>query len=199
MDLTEAMEQLDAIHTHLARAQNYHGYRPLALAASGLAGLAAAPLQPWFVPEGEPLAFVRFWLVIAAGCAAVAVGATLLGYCTREDDFLRRRTRVVLGQFAPCLFAGAVLTFGLARAGDAAVAYLPGAWALVYGLGIIASLPYLPRPAGLVAAWYLGWGTVLMAVVAGPVPPGWAVGLPFGLGQLLAAFVLFRARKEVPA
>jgi hypothetical protein len=197
MNLTDAMEQLDAIHTHLARDRSYHGYRPLALALSGLAGLAAALVQPWWVSSEEPVAFVRYWVVVAAGCAALAGSATLLGYFTREDAFLRRRTRTVFGQFAPCLFAGAVLTFGLAREGESAIGYLPGAWALIYGLGIVASLPYLPRLAGLIAAWYLGWGLVLLTLLDASAPASWTVGVPFGVGQLLSAFVLVQARTEV--
>ena len=35
MELTEALERIDAIHGHLARSESYRGYRPAALALSG--------------------------------------------------------------------------------------------------------------------------------------------------------------------
>jgi hypothetical protein len=197
MNLNDALEQLDTIHTHLARAETYRGYRPMALACSGLAGLLAVMLQPWLVSSINPIVFVRYWVVVAIGSALLAGGVTVLGYFTREDEFARRRTRIVVGQFTPCLLVGAILTFILCRFADSTITLLPGVWALVYGLGIVASLPYLPRAAGLIAAWYLGWGMFLVALVDGPIPPGWVVGVPFGLGQLLSAFVLVRARQEI--
>jgi hypothetical protein len=167
----------------------------MALAVSGVAGLVAGVAQPWLVPPDEPLAFVRYWVLIAIACALLAGGVTVLGYFTREDEFLRRRTRTVLGQFVPCLFAGAALTAALSR-DSANVALLPGAWAIVYGLGTLASLPYLPREAGWVGAWYLAAGALLFLLVEGPVPAGWAVGLPFAVGQVFAALILSRARSR---
>jgi hypothetical protein len=195
MDLDDALDQLDAIHAHLARAETYPGYRPFALAVSGVAGLAAAVMQPWLVAPDEPLLFARYWLAIAVAGALLAGGVTVLGYFTREDEFARRRTRTVLGQFVPCLFVGAVLSHILMRQ-EATVVYLPAAWALVYGLGIVASLPYLPRSGFLVAAWFLAWGLYLAAFATGPVPAGWSVGVPFGVGQLIAAMVCRQARQE---
>lgn len=199
MNLDDALEQLDAIHAHLARSETYHGYRPLALAISGVAGLVAAVAQPWIVSNEDPQAFVRYWLLIALACAALAGGVTVLGYFTREDEFARRRTRTVLGQFVPCLFAGAVLTAVLCREVTGNVALLPGMWAIVYGLGTLASVPYLPRETGWVAAWFLTSGSLLLLLLEGPVPAGWSVGVPFCVGQVLAAVVLRRARSgEVP-
>src|SRR5439155_1012485 len=120
------------------------------------------------------------------GCALLGGGATLLGYLFHQEALARRQTRIVLRQFLPCLLAGAVATAALVRPErrDWAVSLLPGLWALVFGLGTVASLPYLPRPAGLVAAWYLFAGVVLLHLALEPVPSGWSVGLPFGLGQV---------------
>jgi len=195
MDLDDALDQLDAIHSHLARAETYHGYRPFALAVSGVAGLVAAVAQPWCVPADDPLRFAWYWLAVAVAGAILAGGVTVLAYFTREDEFLRKRTRTVLGQFVPCLFVGAVSSHLLMRQ-EATVAYLPAVWAMVYGLGIVASLPYVPRAGGLVAAWFLGCGLFLAVATQGPVPAGWAAGVPFGIGQLLAAYVFRQARSE---
>jgi hypothetical protein len=192
MNLDDALDQLDAIHSHLARAETYRGYSPAALSLSGVGGLVAALAQPWAVAE-EPLAFVRYWLLVAAGCALLAGSVTVLGYFAREDGFGRRRTRTVLGQFLPSLLVGGALTLALSRLGSG-VALLPGLWSLVYGLGVAASLPYLPRATGWVAAWYFAWGALLLLVTEAPVPAGWSVGVPFGLGQLLAAMVLSQPR-----
>jgi hypothetical protein len=127
----------------------------------------------------------------------LAGGATLVRYVLHEDAFARRRTRTVLRQMLPSLLSGAVVTLVLVRSEhqESVVRFLPGLWALIYGLGAVASLPYLPRLAAGVAAWYLVAGAFLLASVSGPVPSGWTVGLPFGCGQLLAAGVLFVCRQ----
>lgn len=189
MDLADALARIDAIHEHLARGESYRGYRPLALALSGVAGLLAAAAQPLFA-DG-PRAFVAYWVVVGLACGGLAGGATVFHYLYREDDAARKRSRVVLRQFVPCLFAGVVVTFALSRPAwqDLAVPLLPGLWALLFGLGTVASLPYLPRRAGLVAGWYLAAGVVLFAL-DGHDAGGWAVGVPFGVGQCLAAGVL---------
>jgi hypothetical protein len=197
MNLSEALEQIDTIHAHLARGEQYRGYRPLALALSGVVGLVAALLQPLVVAEGDGSAFVGYWVLVALGCAVVAGGATLVGYVFREDELARRRTRVVMRQFLPCLAAGAIATAALMRAerSEWAVSLLPGLWALFYALGVVASLPYLPRLSALVVAWYLLAGIGLLHFVDESVPTGWSVGLPFGIGQILAALILITGRR----
>src|SRR5262249_33867733 len=139
MDLAEALERIDAIHGHLARGERYRGYRPLALALSGVAGLLAAAAQPLFVAD-DPGSFVAYWVAGALACGGLAGGATVHGYFFREDDLARRRTAVVLRQFVPCLFAGVVVTVVLSRQPwrPLAVGLLPGLWALLFGLGTTA-------------------------------------------------------------
>jgi hypothetical protein len=194
MNVTDALEQIEAIHAQLAKGEEYRGYRPLALALSGLLGLLAAALQGCFVSEPDPAAFVRYWVLVALAAASVAGGGTVAAYLTHEDGHARRRTRTVIAQMLPSLLAGGVLTAALSRPGRASetVALLPGLWSLIYGLGTVASLPYLPRLAAAVAAWYLLAGAVLLWTAEGAVPSGWSAGLPFGTGQLLAAAILYR-------
>jgi hypothetical protein len=198
MDVTDALERIGAIHSHLAKGEEYRGYRPAALASSGALGLVAALAQPWLIAADDPSAFLRYWITVGLACAALAGSATAIGYLRQEDEFARRRTRTVIRQFLPCLLAGIAVTAALARPDRIAgsVVMLPGLWSLLYGLGTVASLPYLPRLAVVVAAWYLLAGWLLLSFVEGPVPSGWSVGLPFGIGQLLAAGVLYATRRS---
>ena len=46
--------------------------------------------------------------------------------------------------------SGGLVTAALARGGAELVAYLPGLWAVVFGLGMISARPYLPKGVGLV-------------------------------------------------
>ena len=47
--------------------------------------------------------------------------------------------------------AGAVVTVCLLRAGPGCTGWLPGLWAMLFGLGLVAARPYLPRHIGVVA------------------------------------------------
>jgi hypothetical protein len=68
---------------------------------------------------------------------------------------------------------------------------LPGLWELVFSLGIFASCRFLPRPMFAVGLWYLAAALACLVVESGPrtLSP-WAMGIPFGVGQLLVAAVL---------
>jgi hypothetical protein len=57
---------------------------------------------------------------------------------------------------------------------------------------VFASRPYLPRASGWIALFYYVAGFVWLWTARGPVPvSGWWVGGTFGVGQLLAALVLW--------
>lgn len=188
MDLGEALHRLDTVRDQAARGEARRSWHPAALAVSGFAGLLAALLQPDLSRAG----FVAWW----TGCAVVAalIGGlpTLLDYA-RQDDAERRATRLAWRQFLPCLLAGGVATWAMARS-EECVPLLPGLWALLFGLGAFAAMPYLPPGAWLVAAWYLGSGAVLLLAAGSPSP--WAVAVPFGVGQFLAALVMARGRER---
>ena len=138
MDLGEALERIDTIHAHLARGEQYRGYRPVALALSGGVGILAALAQPFVVRDAGPIAFIWYWVVVAVAGALLASSATVAGYVFREDELGRRRTRIIARQFLPCLFAGLVVTIALARGQqESAIVLLPGLWALFFGLGFL--------------------------------------------------------------
>lgn len=192
MRVTEALSQIEAIHEQLTKGEVYRGFQVPGLALSGLVGLLAALVQHHFVPTGEPINFVRYWLILAVPCGLLGSGTALYSYCFRENTFARRRTRRVLGQFLPCLLAGVAVTVGLVQSGQVHIPLLPGLWALLFGLGILATRPYLPRTIGWVALFYLVCGAALLSQASSLAPAGWQVGGVFGLGQLATALVFSR-------
>ncbi len=191
MEVRDALSQLDRIHDQLTRGEVYRGFRVPAVALVGAVGLFAAAAQRWFV--GDTPGFVWYWSAIGGTGALVGFGAAVRSYFFREDDFERRRTRRVMGQFLPCVLAGGLLTVALARA-DGFVPLLPGMWAVVFGLGVIAVRPHLPPAVGLIGLAYVLVGGVLLAWLP-PEPPGWCVGGVFGIGHLLTALAL-HSKKE---
>jgi hypothetical protein len=196
MHVRDALERLDQIHDQLARLEVYRGFRVPAVAAVGVLALVAAAVQPAIPATASGIGFVWFWVAVAGACGLLGTAAAVHAYATREDEFARRRTRQVLAQFAPCVLAGAAVTLGVARVSEL-VALLPGLWAAIFGLGVIATRAHLPRGIGVVGLAYVTAGAaLLLRAVPGGEPSGWAVGSVFGAGHLLTALVLWRAKEN---
>ena len=188
MEVRDALAQLDHIHDQLTKGEVYRGFRVPAVAVVGAVGVLAAVAQRWVLPEGDARAFVAYWSAVGTTGGCIGFAAAVRSYFFREDDFERRRTRRVMGQFLPCLFAGALVTVALART-DGFVPLLPGLWAVLFGLGFIAVRPHLPRAVALIGVGYVLTGSLLLAWLP-PEPPGWCVGGVFGAGHLLTALAL---------
>ena len=197
MELPQALADIAEIRAQAAKADVYRGYRSVPVALSGLMGLAAAWLQPaaWQA--------IR-WALFSIGSRSrsvpgfVGVSETVYNYVVHDQDFARRRTRHVVGQLLPSLFAGAIVTAAVVRLSAASstnaplVPLLPGLWALTFGLGIFASRPYLVRASGWAALYFCAAGTALLWTAGGPETlNAWTVGGTFGVGQLLTAGVLY--------
>lgn len=192
MDATRALDQIAEIHRQIAKGEVYRGYRSVPMALSGAIGLCAAWMQPAGLAAADPGGFVVYWTAIAAAAAFVGSSEIIYNYAVKEDASARRATRQVVGQFAPSLAAGALITLAFARVSDALVPLLPGMWAICFGLGTFACRPYLPRASGWIGAFYFAAGSALLLNARGAAPvTGWWVGGPFGAGQLLAAVVLW--------
>ena len=201
MDVSRALSQIAEIHQQIAKGELYRGYRPLPVAASGVIGIVAASLQPRDLPVRDPVAFVWYWCAVAA--LAGLVGASEIAYnYVREDDADRRRTRRVVGQFLPSMVGAAAITASFVHLSDTLIPLLPGLWAICFGIGVFASRPYLPRASGFVALFYYAAGIALLWQARGPGSlHGWWIGATFGIGQLLAALVLYwhvERREELP-
>jgi hypothetical protein len=69
-------------------------------------------------------------------------------------------------------------------------------WAILFGLGIFASRPYLPRTTGWVALYYLTAGALLL-FFGREASSAWVVGGTFAVGQLSTAAALTWNRERV--
>lgn len=187
-----ALERISEIHGHLAKGEIYRGYRPLPMALTGVVGLAGAALQRLAVTPGDLAAFVVFWAALSALGLAIH-GVSAAWRLAREGVPGRQRALRVEGQFAPAVAAGGILTAGVLAAGGPSLSFLPGAWSLLFSLGLFSCRPYLPRRIGWVALFYLlAGGGLLLLNGAGTDRLGWALGATFGAGQLAGAAVLHR-------
>ena len=192
MDVSRALDQIAEIHGQLAKGEVYRGYRSLPVAISGVIGLLAAALQPSSLGTTDPMGFVVYWTAIGLAAGFVGTSEIAYNYTVHEDASERRHTRRVVGQFLPSLVGGAAIAVCFTHLNAALVPLLPGLWAICFGIGTFASRPYLPRASGWVALFYYAAGFALLWFAHGPEPlNGWWVGGTFGVGQLLAALVLW--------
>ena len=192
MDVSRALDQIAEIHGQMAKGEVYRGYRSLPVAASGVIGLVAAALQPATLGTADPVGFVLYWMATALAAGFVGASEIVYNYIVHEAAVERRHTQKVVGQFLPSLAGGAAIAACFVRLDAALVPLLPGLWAFCFGLGTFASRPYLPRASGWVALYYYAAGFTLLWISRGPGPlNGWWVGGTFGVGQLLAALVLW--------
>ncbi len=194
MELREALTQISEIRLHMARTQVFRGYRSVPVAFSGMLAVATALVQAACVPEplDHPGVYLTLW-VGAAAVSALAAGLEILVRSRRSGASLTRElTWLAVEQFLPCIVAGGLLTGVLYFCAPASLWMLPGLWQILFSLGIFASYRLLPRATFGVGIFYILSGALCLAFAqdAYALSP-WAMGLPFGVGQLYAAGVLY--------
>lgn len=200
--LNEALAQVSDIRGHLARTETFRGYRSRIVGFSALAAFIAAALQAAIIPERARATneYLTLWIGAAALSIAVAAVEMSLRYARAGSPLTARHTRLAVEQFLPCLVAGGLMTAVLVRCAAETVWMLPGLWSIVFSLGIFASWQLLPRPALCVAVYYLAAGLVCLAIARGEwaLSP-WAMVGTFGVGQTLAAAVLYHTLERTDA
>ncbi|MEZ5669840.1 MAG: hypothetical protein R3F55_20860 [Alphaproteobacteria bacterium] len=209
-DLDQALTDIAAMRRQMARGTEFRGYGPVAFGVTGLLAVATALVQAFWLSDPLPdaaaaggygraavrgaVGFVVLWG--AAGLIAVAV----MGY-----EVVSRARRVHVGladamireaaaQMVPALVAGAAVTLVLLRAAPGALWLLPGLWQLLLSLGVFASRRSLPRPFLWVGVWYMACGLACLALAQGAHAfSPWAMAVPFGVGQFMAAALIHRS------
>ena len=192
MKLDLALEQISEIHSYLERSEVYREYRSLPIGLTGLCALVAAVLHVRFFPPAAPLDFVLFWVGVAGLCGGICACGVIYHVLYREDAVARSRTGRVVGQFLPSFVAGLAVTVSLVTLTGDRISLLPGLWAIVFGLGVFASRPYLLRAIEWVALYYLAAGSILLWISEPEaIPSPWGMAVAFGVGQTSAALVLY--------
>jgi hypothetical protein len=194
MELRDALAQISEIRRQMARTEVFRGYRSMPVAFSGLLALAAAGFQALWLPDpGQNVpAYLTLWLGAALVSALAAGTEMALRSLNSGHSLARELTWLAVGQFLPCLVAGGLLTVVLTATAPESLWMLPGLWQLLFSLGIFASYRLLPRAVFGVAVFYMVSGVFTLALARGDgaLSP-WAMGVPFGVGQLYAAAVLY--------
>ena len=104
--------------------------------------------------------------------------------------------RMAVEQFLPSVGAGILITIVLVRYVPATQWMLPGIWQIIFSLGVFSSCRFLPRLVAAVGVWYLLTGTICIALGDSRALSPWAMGIPYGVGQMLVAGILFISSRE---
>jgi hypothetical protein len=194
MDLRDALTQIAEIRQQVARTETFRGYRALPVALSGALAWVAAGLQVVLIvdPARQIDSYLTLWLG-AALASLMVTGAVMLWHARHAASPLAQSmTLLAVSQFLPAMVAGGLLTLVLSRYAVEALWMLPGLWAILFSLGVFASHRLLPPAIFWIGAWYLasGLGSLIWAQGEYAFSP-WAMAIPFGVGQLLAAAILY--------
>ncbi|MBO0911051.1 MAG: hypothetical protein J2P13_04605 [Acidobacteria bacterium] len=198
MELNKALGDISSIRRQMARTTEFRGYGPLTLASTAaFAAIAAAAQSVWVRdPASHIGAYLGIWIWTAFVSAAV-IAAQMHARTRRIHSGLAdEMIRMAVEQFLPSAAAGFFLTIVLARLVPGEVWMLPGLWQIVFSLGVFSSCRFLPRPMPAAGAWYFATGLICVGLGGTRSLSPWAMGIPFGAGQLLVAAILLFTSRE---
>lgn len=194
MQLQHALLEIAEIRERVAATQVFRGYRAHAAAFSAVLAFLAAGLQPWVLPE--PTSNLNSYVLLWSAVAGLSVAANAIDLLARwlRDPTGREgaRTLTALRALAPAHLTGALATAVLALKAPDIGWTLPAIWALLFAQGVFASAPLLPRGTWWIGAYYVVAGLfVLTWARDDQALAGWTMAITFGVGQSLAAGVLY--------
>src|SRR6266576_538782 len=197
-ELNRALGDISNIRRQVARSTEFRGYGPMTLATTGVAAIAAAGAQAFWLPE--PSKNIASYLAIWISTAALSAGliGTEMHARTRRihSGMADEMIRMAVEQFLPSAGVGALMTLVLVRYAPAALWMLPGLWQGIFSLGVFSSCRFLPRTMVAAGLWYLftGFFCITLGDVRAFSP--WVMAIPYGAGQLLVAAILLLTARE---
>jgi hypothetical protein len=197
-DLNKALDDITSIRRQMAHSTEFHGYGPATLASTGVLAVAAAGAQALWLPDpaNHIAAYLSIWIWTAVLSAGLIGTQTYTRTRRIHSGMADEMIRMAVEQFLPSVGAGALITLALVRYVPAVLWMLPDLWQIVFSLGVFSSCRFLPRPVAAVGAWYLLTGLTCIALGDGRALSPWAMGIPYGVGQLLVAGILLFTGKE---
>jgi len=196
-DIESALSDIGRIRDQLAASTRFQGFTPAVIALTGCLAIALAALQT--VQSGlsdEPILLFVTWILLALICACLIATDAIARARRLHRAMADTMLNTTLRHFLPVCAAGGVIAFILLTRAPQVVWTLPGLWQILVSIDVFAALANLPRLTVLVAGWYFLCGAVSLTLASGNgLASPWMMGLPFGIGQLLAALVFHNASK----
>jgi hypothetical protein len=196
--LNKALSDISSIRRQVAYGSEFRGYGPATLSATGILAFASATAQALWLPDpaNHMPTYLSIW-IFAAALSAAMIGIEMYARTRRmHSGMADEMIRMAVEQFLPSVGAGALITVALLRYVPAVLWMLPGLWQITFSLGVFSSCRFLPRAVAAVGAWYLVTGLTCIALADSRALSPWAMGIPYGAGQLLVAGILLFAGRE---
>ena len=197
-DLNRALGDISSIRQQIARTTEFRGYGPATLAATGIFAIAAAAAQARWLPDppNHITSYLSIWIATAL-VSAVLIGVQTVTRAHRmHSGIANEMIYMAVEQFLPAAGAGALLTLVIAQFASSAMWMLPGLWQIIFSLGVFSSCRFLPRAMVAAGMWYLLTGLTCIALGDSRTFSPWTMGVSFGLGQFVAAGILFFSASE---
>jgi hypothetical protein len=200
-DLNKALGDISSIRRQVAQSTEFRGYGPATLTGTGVLAIVSAVAQQLWLPDpaSRVPAYLGIWVGTAVLSAAL-IGTQMYTRARRiHSGMADEMIRMAVEQFLPSAGAGALVTLVLACTIPKALYalwMLPGLWQIIFSLGVFSSCRFLPRPMIAAGLWYLFTGLICIALADSRALSPWAMGIPYGVGQLLVAGILFLDARE---
>jgi len=195
-DLSEALNSIRTMRSHLARSSEFRFYGPAAIGFTALLAAVGSYLQYLLVPApgAHLLAYLTLWIITAVlACSTIAVDVVLRAR-RAHSGLADEMVREAAGQLLPAGAVGILLTAVIARYAPQCAWMLPGLWQIVLALGVFSACRTLPAAMRVAGFWYAATGLACLAIAQGPHAfSPWAMAVPFGIGEALAAIILYLA------
>ena len=192
-ELDKALDDISSIRRQMAHSTEFRGYGPATLAGTAAFAVVAASVQSFWLadPANHIGSYLSIWIWTAFLSATLIAVQMHTRTCRMHSGLADEMIRMAVEQFLPSAVAGFFLTIVLVRFVPSAQWMLPGLWQIVFSLGVFSSCRFLPRPMLAAGAWYLLTGLLCVMLGGARALSPWAMGIPFGAGQLLVAVILF--------
>jgi hypothetical protein len=198
-DLDKALSDITAMRHQMARSVVFRGYGPATLAGTGVLAMLASAAQSQLIahPADHIIAYLTLWIATAT-LSVILIGVEMVTRSRRiHSDLAERMILSAVEQFVPAAAAGLLLTAVMLSRAPGTLWMLPGLWQIVFSLGVFASCRFLPGPMHVIGGWYLAAGLACLAFANGENAfSPWAMGVPYGIGQLLVAAVVYHSAGE---
>lgn len=170
---SHAIDNLRYIRETMERAGSFTAVPGWGGVTMGITAVAAAVVAAWQI---SPNRWLATWLV--EGAVAIAIGVIAMQQKARAAglEMWSAPARKFVFSFVPPMFAGAILTYALWRAGT--LHLIPGMWLLLYGTGVSTGGAFSVRVVPIMGAAFLALGGA--ALLSPPALSNLWLGLGFG-------------------
>lgn len=180
-----AMDNLKYIRETMERATAFTAISGWGLVAIGITALAASAVS---VPQKTFKAWLTVWLAEAVIALLIAGWSMDRKARAAKMPLLSGPGRKVAFSLSPPLFAGAIVTVVLYRAG--LINAIPGLWLLLYGTGVVTGGMFSVNAVPIMGLCFMALGAIAFVAPAGFA--SWLMAVGFGGLHIVFGVIIAR-------